>query len=84
MRARWAARHMPAWKSCQSARTALPIGSRMCCAFLARLVAEHRLCEVEAHELAGELAYALAKKAYRVGRDHEGTAPSMTDRCWTS
>ncbi|RUX52964.1 hypothetical protein EN742_29435 [Mesorhizobium sp. M4A.F.Ca.ET.020.02.1.1] len=67
-----------------SARTALPIGSRMCCAFLARLVAEHRLCEVEAHELAGELAYALAKKAYRVGRDHEGTAPSMTDRCWTS
>ena len=42
------------------------VARRVDCAFLARLVAEHRLREEEAHELAGELAYALAKKAYRL------------------
>ncbi len=36
------------------------------CAFLARLVSEHRLREDEAHELARELAYTLAQKAYRL------------------
>jgi len=42
------------------------VARRVDCAFLARLVAEHRLREEEAHELARELAYALAKKAYRL------------------
>jgi glucuronate isomerase len=42
------------------------VARRVDCAFLARLVAEHRLREDEAHELARELAYALAKKAYRL------------------
>jgi len=36
------------------------------CVYLARLVVEHRLREDEAHELAGELAYTLAKKTYRL------------------
>lgn len=39
---------------------------RVDCAFLARLVSEHRLREDEAHELAQDLAYTLAKKAYRL------------------
>ncbi|MEI9404823.1 glucuronate isomerase [Mesorhizobium argentiipisi] len=42
------------------------VARRVDCAFLARLVAEHRLREDEAHELAGELAYTLAEKAYRL------------------
>ena len=42
------------------------VARRVDCAFLARLVSEHRLREDEAHELAHELAYALAKKAYRL------------------
>ena len=42
------------------------VARRVDCAFLARLVAEHRLGLDEAHELAGELAYSLAKKAYRL------------------
>jgi glucuronate isomerase len=42
------------------------IARRVDCAFLARLVAEHRLREDEAYELATELAYTLAKKAYRL------------------
>ncbi len=41
--------------------------ARRCdCAFLARLVAEHRLDENEAHELAADLAWRLAEKAYRL------------------
>ena len=39
---------------------------RIDCAFLARLVAEHRLEEDEAFEVAHELAYGLVKKAYRL------------------
>lgn len=39
---------------------------RVDCAYLARLVAEHRMTEDEAHEVAGDLAYNLAKKAYRI------------------
>ncbi len=39
---------------------------RVDCAFLARLVADHRLELDEAHELAVELAYGLAKRAYRL------------------
>lgn len=42
------------------------VARRVDCAFLARLVAEHRLGQEEAHELAGELAYSLAKRAYRL------------------
>jgi glucuronate isomerase len=39
---------------------------RMDCAYLARLVAEHRLHEDEATEVAHDLAYKLAKQAYRL------------------
>ncbi len=42
------------------------IARRVDCAFLARLVAEHRLGEDEAREVAQELAHTLAKKAYRL------------------
>jgi glucuronate isomerase len=42
------------------------VARRMDCAFLARLVAEHRLGEDEAMEVAHELAYGLVKKAYRL------------------
>jgi len=39
---------------------------RVDCAYLARLVSEHRLGEDEAVEVAHALAYGLAKKAYRL------------------
>ena len=39
---------------------------RMDCAFIAKLVAEHRLEEDEALEVAQDLAYRLVKKAYRL------------------
>ncbi|KQZ99850.1 glucuronate isomerase [Mesorhizobium sp. Root157] len=39
---------------------------RVDCAYLAGLVADHRLEEDEAHELAHDLAYRLAKQAYRL------------------
>ncbi len=39
---------------------------RVDCAFLARLVAEHRLEQSEAAELAHELAYGLVRRAYRL------------------
>ncbi len=42
------------------------VARRIDCAFLARLVAEHRLEEDEAHELAHELTYGLVKKAYKL------------------
>ncbi|WP_114859915.1 glucuronate isomerase [Azospirillum brasilense] len=42
------------------------VARRVDCAFLARLVAEHRLEEDEAAELAVDLAYTLAKKAYKL------------------
>jgi glucuronate isomerase len=42
------------------------VARRVDCAFLARLVAEHRLDEDEAFEVAHDLAYELAKKAYRL------------------
>ena len=42
------------------------VARRVDCAFLARLVAEHRLDEDEALEVARDLAYALAKRAYRL------------------
>ncbi|WP_425468401.1 glucuronate isomerase [Parahaliea aestuarii] len=42
------------------------VARRMDCAFLAELVADHRLQEEEAAELAVDLAYNLAKQAYRL------------------
>jgi len=39
---------------------------RIDCSFLARLVAEHRLEESEAREVAHDLAYGLVKKAYKL------------------
>lgn len=42
------------------------VARRIDCGFLAELVADHRLSEIEAAELAIELSYTLAKKAYRL------------------
>ena len=42
------------------------VARRIDCAYLARLVAEHRLGLEEAHAVAGDLAYRLAKEAYRL------------------
>jgi glucuronate isomerase len=42
------------------------VARRIDCTFLARLVAEHRLEEDEAYEVAHELAYGLVKKAYKL------------------
>ncbi|HVO18077.1 MAG TPA: glucuronate isomerase [Anaeromyxobacter sp.] len=42
------------------------VARRVDCAFLARLVAEHRLEEDEAQEVAVDLAYRLAKRAYKL------------------
>jgi glucuronate isomerase len=42
------------------------VARRVDCSFLARLVAEHRLEEDEAVEVASDLAYGLARKAYKL------------------
>jgi len=42
------------------------LARRMDCGFLAQLVAEHRLSEVEADELIVDLSYKLAKRAYKL------------------
>lgn len=42
------------------------VARRIDCRFLAGLVAEHRLTEAEANELAYELTYGLVKKAYQL------------------
>lgn len=42
------------------------VARRMDCAFLAKLVAEHRLDEDEAMEVAHDLAYKLVKQAYKL------------------
>lgn len=42
------------------------VARRMDCNFLSQLVAEHRLDEDEAFELAHDLSYGLAKKAYKL------------------
>ena len=42
------------------------VARRVDCSFLARLVAEHRLEEDEALEIASDLAYGLARRAYRL------------------
>lgn len=41
------------------------VARRIDCGFLAELVAQHRIADWEAAELAHDLAYGLAKKAYR-------------------
>ncbi|MEO0368626.1 MAG: glucuronate isomerase [Pseudomonadota bacterium] len=43
------------------------LARRIDCRFLAQLVAEHRLSDWEAAELAEQLAYRLAKQAYNLG-----------------
>ncbi|WP_086607147.1 glucuronate isomerase [Erythrobacter donghaensis] len=43
------------------------VARRMDCAFLARLVAEHRMLEDDAHQVAQDLAYNLVKAAYKLG-----------------
>ena len=42
------------------------VARRIDCAYLARLVAEHRIGEAEAYRIARDLAYGLVKKAYRL------------------
>jgi len=42
------------------------VARRMDCAFLAKQVAEHRLEEDEALEVAQDLAYGLVKETYRL------------------
>lgn len=42
------------------------VARRIDCAFLAKLVAEHRLNEDEAHEVAHALTYGLVKQAYKL------------------
>jgi len=42
------------------------VARRVDCAYLAELVAMHRLDEDEAHEVAHDLAYGLAKRAYKL------------------
>jgi len=42
------------------------VARRIDCGYLAQLVTEHQLSEEEAGELAGELAYGLVKRAYRL------------------
>jgi glucuronate isomerase len=42
------------------------VARRVDCAFLARLVAEHRLDAEDAAEVASDLAYRLPKQAYRL------------------
>ena len=42
------------------------VARRVDCAFLARLVAEHRIDESEAADLAQELTYGLVRRAYRL------------------
>jgi glucuronate isomerase len=43
------------------------VARRMDAHFLSRLVAEHRMAEDQALEVAQDLAYGLAKTAYRLG-----------------
>ncbi|WP_197459574.1 glucuronate isomerase, partial [Erythrobacter sp. HI0074] len=42
------------------------VARRVDCGFLAQLVAEHRIEDWEAAEVAHDLAYTLAKQAYRL------------------
>jgi glucuronate isomerase len=46
------------------------VARRVDCGFLARLVAEHRIADWEAAELAHELTYDLVRRAYRLEEPH--------------
>jgi glucuronate isomerase len=50
------------------------VARRVDCAFLARLVAEGRVLDWEAAELARDLAYNLVRRAYRLDQDHAQAA----------
>ncbi len=50
------------------------VARRVDCAYLARLVSEHRLDEDEAFELAGQLTTDLVRKAYRLDRRDDAVA----------
>jgi glucuronate isomerase len=50
------------------------VARRVDCAFLARLVAEHRIADWEAAELASELTYGLVRRAYRLDESHSQAA----------
>ncbi len=50
------------------------VARRVDCAFLARLVAEHRIEDWEAAELAHELTYGLVKRAYRLDQSQAEAA----------
>jgi glucuronate isomerase len=50
------------------------VARRVDCSFLARLVAEHRLLDWEAAELAHELTYGLVKRAYRLDENQAQAA----------
>jgi glucuronate isomerase len=39
---------------------------RVDCSYLARLVCEHRISETDAHSVATDLSYGLAKQTYRI------------------
>jgi glucuronate isomerase len=51
------------------------VARRVDCGFLARLVAEHRMAEDEARELAVDLAYNLPKQAYKLDRQSAAPEP---------
>jgi glucuronate isomerase len=52
------------------------VARRVDCGFLARLVAEHRLDIDEARELAPELAYGLARRAYKLDQPGPTARPA--------
>jgi hypothetical protein len=47
-------------------RTGAPTGGRDSGPYLAELVVKHQIAEDEAHEVARHLAYALAKRTYKL------------------
>ena len=53
-------------RACLSIPARHDVARRVDCAYLARLVAEHRLAEEAAAEVAVDLAGSLAKQAYKL------------------
>jgi glucuronate isomerase len=60
------------------------VARRVDCGYLAGLVADHRLGEDEAAEVAVDLAYKLPKAAYKLDRDPVRTISPRTDRAHVS
>jgi glucuronate isomerase len=52
------------------------VARRVDCAFLARLVSEHRLDAYDAYELAADLAYGLVRRAYKLDRTGPHARPA--------